>query len=138
MGDVSTVYVMEALQLYEWTNDEAFLEELTPSMLKALDWFMNVGTRGTALPTKQCCTYDIIDFAGYDHTSYNSFIYLAALRAGQRLAMHWGNATLLEECRQAEARALPVIQQELWNETHVYYRAWADAKQGRPPWVMGE
>lgn len=28
MGDVSTVFVIEALQMYEWTDDRPFLEEL--------------------------------------------------------------------------------------------------------------
>jgi hypothetical protein len=93
MGDVSTVFLIEVLQLYEWTNDEAFLRELAPVALRAADWFANVGTAGTPLPHKQCCTYDIIQFADYDHTSYNSFLYLAALAAGERLGLHLHNAS---------------------------------------------
>ena len=30
MGDVSTIFVIEALELYEWTNDKAWLNELEP------------------------------------------------------------------------------------------------------------
>ena len=86
-------YKSLVLQLYEWTNDEAFLRELAPVALRAADWFANVGTAGTPLPHKQCCTYDIIQFADYDHTSYNSFLYLAALAAGERLGLHLHNAS---------------------------------------------
>jgi hypothetical protein len=138
MGDVSTIYLIEVLQLYEWTADEAFLELMTPTVLKAADWFINTGTDGTPLPHKQCCTYDIIDFAAYDHTSFNSMLYLAALRAGERLGAHIGNATFAKECVQAYKAALPFINTTLWNETHQYFRAWADEKDGAPPWVMAD
>ena len=56
MGDVSTVFVVEALQMYEWSADTAFLTTLEPVILKAINWFAHVGTNGTALPHKQCCT----------------------------------------------------------------------------------
>ena len=138
MGDVSTIYLIEVLQLYEWTADKDFLQLMTPSVLKAANWFMNVGTDGTALPHKQCCTYDIIDFAAYDHTSFNSMLYLAALRAGERLAYHVGNTTFAAECQQKAEGAVRLLNQALWNHTHGYYRAWADEKQGAPPWVMAD
>ena len=43
-------------------------------MYRAADWFSNVGTAGTPLPVKQCCTYDIIDFAKYDHVSGHTIL----------------------------------------------------------------
>ena len=106
--------------------------------MRAADWFMNVGTAGTALPTKQCCTYDIIDFAKYDHTSYNSFLYLAALRAGERLGHHLGNASFSAECAAKAAAALPLMQSTLWNASSGYFRAWSDKNDGAPPWVMAD
>ena len=138
MGDVSTVFVIETLQMYEWTNDKAFLDALAPTIYGAADWFMNVGTGGTPLPHKQCCTYDIIQFAGYDHTTFNSFLYLAALRAGERLGEHLGNATFSAECKAKAALAQPYMIKALWNETAEYFRAWGDAKLGNPPWVMAD
>ena len=138
MGDVSTIYLIETLQLYEWTNDTAFLAEMKDSVLKAADWFMNIGTAGSPLPHKQCCTYDIIQFANYDHTTYNSFIYLAALRAGERLAQHIGNQSFGESCRASAAAATPFMIQSLWNASSGYFRAWQDSKLGAPPWVMAD
>ena len=143
MGDVSTIFVIESLQLYEWTNDPVFLEKLSPTILKAANWYMNIGTGGTPLPKRQCCTYDIIDFAGYDHTSFNSWIYLAALRAGEKLGLHFAalgiNAgNFSDECAAKAKVALPYMQQMLWNTTHKYFRAWQDSKLGSPPWVMAD
>ena len=124
MGDVSTIFLIETLQLYEWTDDEAFLEELAPIALKAAEWFAEVGTAGTPLPSKQCCTYDIIAFANYDHTSFNSFLYLAALRAGERLGAHLKNQTFSAFCKTKADEALPALNSSLWNETAGYFRAW--------------
>lgn len=138
MGDVSTVYLIETLQLYEWTNDTGFLSEMTSSVLKAAQWFMHIGTAGTPLPHKQCCTYDIIDFAKYDHTAFNSFLYLAALRAGQRLGGYVGNASFSKECSDKEAEAAAFMTKSLWNESAGYFRAWSDAQLGAPPWVMAD
>ena len=122
----------------EWTNDTAFLKELAPVALKALDWVIDVGTGGSPLPKRQCCTYDIIQFEGYDHTSFNSMMYLAALRAGERLAGHLGAPALAVKCRAAYAAAVPYMNATLWNATHGYFRAWADLEQGAPPWVMAD
>ena len=122
----------------EWTNDTAFLNELAPVVIKALDWVIDVGTAGSPLPKRQCCTYDIIQFAGYDHTSFNSMMYLAALRAGERLAGHLGDPGLAVKCRSAYTAAVPFMNATLWNATHGYFRAWADSQQGAPPWVMAD
>eukprot|EP00656_Telonema_subtile_P055540 TRINITY_DN8636_c0_g2_i1.p1 TRINITY_DN8636_c0_g2~~TRINITY_DN8636_c0_g2_i1.p1 ORF type:complete len:1042 (-),score=198.12 TRINITY_DN8636_c0_g2_i1:161-3286(-) len=138
MGDVSTIYAIEALQLFEWTADEDFLQTLQPSVLRALDWVIKIGTGGTPLPKRQCCTYDIIDFEGYDHTTFNSFIYLAALRACARLAEHWSNQTLATECSAAYTSAVPYLNSTLYNTTDHYFRAWADSKLGAPAWLMAD
>lgn len=138
MGDVSTVFVIEALEMYEFTNDLGFLQRLMPVITKAIDWMVDVGTGGTPLPKRQCCTYDIIDFAGYDHTTFNSFLYLAAMRACQRIATYTNNPTLATKCSAAHDAAVPFMKQELWNETSSYFRAWSDSAKGAPPWVMAD
>jgi non-lysosomal glucosylceramidase len=138
MGDVSTIFVIETLQLYEWTADQAFLDQLKETVLRAVGWFGGVGTAGTPLPHRQCCTYDIIDFASYDHTSFNSFIYLAAMRAGERLGAYLNNASLSADCKAKADQALPYLNQTLWNHTAEYFRAWQDSKLGAPPWMMAD
>lgn len=138
MGDVSTVFVIECLEMFEYTGDKAWLTRVFPAIERALTWIIDVGTGGTPLPKRQCCTYDIIDFAGYDHTSFNSFMYLAAMRACVRLANTFGNSTLAAKCMQAEKNAVTLIDSSLWNSTSGYYRAWTDAQQGSPPWVMAD
>ena len=206
MGDVSTLFVIESLEMYEFTNDLGFLQRLMPASLKsgkpllpricsrtlclvasfhvedeakqpgsslsmqppaalpvaadgraaddvtshsddvtshsqvitkAIDWMIDIGTGGTPLPKRQCCTYDIIDFAGYDHTTFNSFMYLAAMRACQRIATYTKDPALAAKCSAAYDAGLPFMKQELWNETSSYFRAWSDSTQGAcaSPWV---
>ena len=43
MGDVSTIYVIQILEMYEFTNDVAFLNRLMPTVIKALDWIIDIG-----------------------------------------------------------------------------------------------
>jgi hypothetical protein len=111
---------------------------LKETVLRAAAWFGGVGTAGTPLPHKQCCTYDIIDFAKYDHTSYNSFLFLAAMRAAERLGTHISNASFSATSKAKAAKALPYLNQTLWNSTSLYFRAWQDSKLGAPPWVMAD
>lgn len=138
MGDVSTIFIIEALEMFEYTHDVEWLTRIYPTITRAIDWFVDVGTDGSALPKRQCCTYDIIDFADYDHTSFNSFVYLAALRACVRLANIQNDSTLATKCNTAYAAGEVAINASLWNATSGYYRAWTDASLGAPPWVMAD
>jgi non-lysosomal glucosylceramidase len=128
MGDVSSLFVVEVLELFEFTNDPGFLARMMPVVEKAVHWMIDIGTNGTPLPNRQCCTYDIIDFAGYDHTTFNSFLYLTAMRACQRLSTYTKNSTLAAKCNLASLAAEPAINASLWNASSGYFRAWSGAR----------
>lgn len=138
MGDVSSVFVIEALEVYTLTGDRAWLDRVTPAVLRAVDWLVDVGTAGTALPHKQCCTYDLLDFQEYDHSTYNSFLYLAAMRACSELGGRLANTTLKAKCDAAYAAGTVAVNASLWNATDGYFRAWSDSTHGSPPWVMAD
>ena len=99
---------------------------------------LHTGTGGSPLPKRQCCTYDIIDFAEYDHTAFNSFIYLATMRACQRIAGYTSNPALASKCSAAHDAAVPYMMAQLYNSTTGYFRAWSDSQQGAPPWMMAD
>ncbi|CAF1638891.1 unnamed protein product, partial [Didymodactylos carnosus] len=66
MGDVTTIFLLETLELYKWTNDSIFLNDMYPRVLDV-------------------CTYDIPGLDQYPTTTFNSFMHLAAMGACMQL-----------------------------------------------------
>src|SRR4051812_27184442 len=98
-----------------------FLNTQWPSVWRAAQWMMYEGTGGTGLPLKQCCTYDIIAFDGYDHTTFNAMVYLAALKASMRIADVMSNATFKAELQTAYDKGATLLNTTLWQESKGFY-----------------
>ena len=123
MGDTTTLWVVELLELWQSTGDGALLDDLYPTAQRALGWLMaNAVPQG--LPEKLYSTYDILWLEGYNTTAYNSFLYLAALRAGEVLAAAAGDAPTGAAVAAARARAEAAVQDLLWDAAGGYYRAY--------------
>lgn len=138
MGDVTTVFVVETYHIFLWTNNSDFLKDMWPHVVKAVDWLINVGTNGTGLPYRQQCTYDILGLNIYDHTTFNSFMYILALRVAQELCKIMDDSGLLKEVNIAKEYANYRMFKEMWSEDDGYYHAWWDAEKGSPKWLMSD
>lgn len=138
MGDVTTVFVIETFHIYLWTNNSQFLKDMWPHVVKAVDWLIDGGTKGTGLPYRQQCTYDMLRLDIYDHTTFNSFMYVLALRAAQELCKIMNDSALLKEVNIAKDFASYRIFKELWSEEDGYYHAWWDEQKGSPSWLMSD
>jgi len=113
MGDTTTLWVVELLELWRNTGDDALVAELYPAAARAVAWLIgNAAPLG--LPEKLYCTYDILWLDGYNTTTYNSFLYMAALKAGQALAEHAGDAATASAAAAALVRAQAATQKLLW------------------------
>lgn len=124
MGDTTTIWIIELLEVWQNTGDYALLTDLYPTAAKALSWLMtNAAPLG--LPEKLYCTYDILWLDQYNTTTYNSFLYMAALRAGQVLSSEMGDSTTLSMVTAALARAQTATQNLLWNSTDNFFRAYS-------------
>ena len=77
------------------------------------------------LPEKLYSTYDILWLDRYNTTTYNSFLYMAALRAGAVLSARVGDAGTAAAVAAALTRAQAATQQLLWNSTAGYFRAYS-------------
>jgi len=125
MGDTTTLWVVELLELWRNTGDGALLAELYPAAARALQWLMaNAAPLG--LPEKLYCTYDILWLDGYNTTAYNAFLYMAALRAGGELAAAAGDAPTGAAVSAALSRAQGAVQELLWDApSGGYFRAYS-------------
>eukprot|EP00048_Salpingoeca_helianthica_P016203 m.230998 g.230998 ORF g.230998 m.230998 type:complete len:1044 (-) comp18208_c0_seq1:66-3197(-) len=125
MGDTTSLWVVEQWELFSNTNDTAYLLQHMSIIRNAVRWMIsNANTHNQGLPWRLVCTYDIIDFDQYNTTTFNSFIYLAALRAAQEMALAVGDQTLANTCTAAIRTGQAQLKALLWNATHQYFRAY--------------
>ena len=124
MGDTTTLWVVELLELWRGTGDDALLDDLYPTAARALAWLMaNAAPLG--LPERLYSTYDILWLDRYNTTAYNSFLYMAALRAGGVLAERVGDSDTAAAVAAALARAQAATQALLWNASGGFFRAYS-------------
>ena len=99
---------------------------------------MRDSTGDSGLPLRKTCTYDIIYQEGYDHTTYNSVMYLLGLRVGQVLADTLGETELAQAIQLAFEYGKEKLDRTLWDEEEGFYHSWWDHEKGSPPWLMAD
>jgi non-lysosomal glucosylceramidase len=124
MGDTTTLWVVELFEVWRETADDALLAELWPVAARALGW-LAANAQPLGLPEKLYSTYDILWLDSYNTTAYNSFLYMAALRAGGALAARVGDAGAASAAAAALARAQDATEALLWNSTSGFFRAYS-------------
>jgi hypothetical protein len=113
MGDVTTIFILETLELYRWTNDWKFLQDMYPHVLAGIKWQLKVSS-DLGLPEHLECTYDIPNMSQYPTTTFNSFLHLAALRACMELALVMNDTVTFNQCYEPFFIAVKKIDQLLW------------------------
>ncbi len=129
--DLPSQYTLLTLLGYFWTGDRAYLEEVWPSIKKALDYVLRErDPNGDGLPDMAgaMCTYD--NFAMFGASSYPSSLYLGALRMAIEAAGVLKDAEAAEHYSAVLQRAEAAFEEKLWNGS--YYRLYNDVggKQG--------
>lgn len=133
MADTTSLWVVEQLEFYRNTNNTAYLHANFPTVANAVKWMVaNANTNGQGLPYRLVCTYDIIDFSQYDTTTFNSFIYLAAMRAAEEMAVVVGDTATRDTALRAFVTGQAQVLRLLWNSSLGYFRAYTghDALMG--------
>ncbi|CAF2576069.1 unnamed protein product [Rotaria sp. Silwood2] len=113
MGDVTTIFILETLELYRWTNDLTFLKDMYPHVIAGIQWQLSVSSQ-LGLPEHLECTYDIPNMSQYPTTTFNSFMHLAALRACMELALIMNDTITYNKCYESYFIAVKQINQLLW------------------------
>ena len=113
MGDVTSIFILETLELYRWTSDAAFLKDMYPHILAGVKWQLSTSS-SFGLPEHLECTYDIPNMSQYPTTTFNSFMHLAALRACMELALVMNDSTTYNTCYEPFTVAIKQIDAMLW------------------------
>ena len=140
MGDTSTTFVLELLELWQHTGDEALLADLWPSAARAVAWMVG-NAAPVGLPLHLVCTYDMMALEKHNTTTYNAFLYLAALRAASTLALHLGDIATQTLSDAAFARGQAAMEALLFSsDGHGggYFRAFQGGEAGNESAVMAD
>jgi non-lysosomal glucosylceramidase len=122
MGDGSSAFILEILELYKWANDTTTLRLYYPTVKRAASWQMNVSA-SFGVPTKLQSTYDILGFPSYDIAAYTSVFHIAALAATVEMATVMNDTAFRTQCAAALARAQVAFETPQWNQTKQAYDA---------------
>ena len=137
MGDTSSVFVLELLELWRHLGDEALLAELWPSAVRATQWMAsNAAVLG--LPLHLVCTYDMLGIESHNVTTYNSFLFLAAMRAASTLAAHLGDAATQALADAATTRGQAAMAALLFEPRAGFFRAFQGGAPGNESAVMAD
>ncbi len=106
--------ILKTYREYRQCGDEEFLAELWPSVKRAFEYgFGTWDENGDGmLEGRQWNTYDL-NYWG--KTTYTTGLYLAALRAGEKMAEVMDDAELAADCRQRYEKGYQVVDEELFD-----------------------
>lgn len=120
--DMNNQFVLMVLRDYLYTGDAAYLNDMWPHVIRAVDAIGALDTDGDGLPDSGTTrnTYDAWNLSG--SPVYISVLWLAALKAAVRLADETGDASRAAAWRSLLEKGLASLEQRLWNGA--YYDLW--------------
>ena len=131
MSGAASVFIIDVAQVFQQTNDTAFLEAMWPSVVKGVGWQLQRASE-YGIPAHLQSTYDSWELDTQDFTSYSGHLHIAALKAARKLALLRGEAALAQRCSEGIANATATMRQRLWRSTAAgsgYYRAWWNSNE---------
>ena len=119
--DLATKFALMAYRDVLWSQDRQLLRRLYPHVKRAMRWEFTTDRNGDGLPDNEGLdsTYDLWPFHGA--SAYTASIFLAALRASQRMARAMSDAAFATQCQQWFRRGVESFEDKLW--TGSYYLA---------------
>ncbi len=95
-------------------GDMPFLREMYPHVKRAMEWELGTDRNGDGLPDNEGLdsTYDLWPF--YGTNSYTSSIFLASLRATERMAQLMKDETFARRCRRVFQQGAASFDDKLW------------------------
>jgi len=119
--DLATKFALMAYRDVLWSGNRRFLQRIYPHVKRAMRWEATTDRNGDGLPDNEGAdsTYDLWPFFGA--SAYTCSIFLAALKAAERLAAMQGDRPFAAWCRRAFRRGARSMEEKLWAGT--YYLA---------------
>ncbi len=132
MSDVSSMFIVYVLELYQWGNDTDTLTKLWDNVKRAAQWHMDVSQQ-YGIPERLVNTYDVLMQNKYDLCSFNSAFHLLAMTAAKQVALAMGDEQFADECQKAFIRGQDAMDSMQWNETGGYYNSYSNLSAANNP-----
>jgi non-lysosomal glucosylceramidase len=126
MGDTTSIWIIELLQMYRLTGNATLVQELYPALKAAINWQLNVSAT-YGLPEYLICSYDVFGFDKQPTNVFNGVIHLTAMQAGYELAKVMSDSATMQSTQTAVTTGQAALQSLLWNATAQYYRAYPNS-----------
>jgi len=123
--DMPAQYAYMTLRAFFWSGDMTFLNDMWPSVKKALDYVLRErDMNGDCLPDMEgiMCSYD--NFPMYGASSYVGSQFLAAVASAADVAQMLGETDTAARYQDVLARGTRAFEDKLWNGR--YYRLYND------------
>jgi hypothetical protein len=123
-ADATPLYVILAAHYLKYSNDQAFIKELWPSIQKAIDFCYSTDTDGDGLIENTDVGHGWIEGGAlFDvHTEfYLAGSWAACLEAGAYMAAALNEKDLEEKYAEEANRVKNIIDKEFWNPTDQYF-----------------
>ncbi|TWU38308.1 GH116 family glycosyl hydrolase [Novipirellula artificiosorum] len=121
-GDAMGGYILKAFREYTCSKDDAFLKRYWPQIRKSIQFLMRLdgedGSIDGLIQGKQHNTYDI-DY--YGANTLVGALYLAALKAGQKMAEDVGDRAFAKQCQTLAKKGAESTMKQIWNEEYGYF-----------------
>ena len=130
MGDVSSMFIVYLLELWQWGHDEAIVRELWPAAKRAAQWQMARAETwqhdGQGLPRNVIDTYDGLALNDYNASAFSGFFHLLAMKAAAALARSpvVNDVAFAENVTKALAIGQAAMDRLLWNASGRFYRSY--------------
>ena len=97
-----------------------------------------ISSLGTGLPYRKGDAYDLFELEKYDHSAYNSIMYLLGLRTMLKMALLQKDRETFNVVNSALSRGEKQFDVEMWDDRREFYHAWFDDEWGSPSWLMSD
>ena len=124
--DMNPQYVMMACRDYLWTGDRAYLEDVWPYIVKAMDYTASLDSDGDGLPDKNTGMQTYDQWAMRGTPSYIASLWIGGLRAAIRMATDLGRNADAGRWKAILDKASASFDRLLFNGQ--YYRLWVDGE----------
>jgi uncharacterized protein (DUF608 family) len=122
--DMNPQYVMMACRDYLWTGDRAYLEDIWPHIVLAMEYTASLDSNGDGLPDQNTGLQTYDQWAMRGTPSYVASLWIGGLRAALRMAADLGKTAEAARWRTMLDKASASFDRLLFNGE--YYRLWVD------------
>lgn len=112
--------VLRALREHQMSADDAFLRRVWPGVKKAVEWLISKDADGDGLIESN--QHNTLDTDWFGPSSWLSGLYVAALRAGEEMAIEVGDKEFAGQCRAIFERGRKNLVEKLFDGEYFFSR----------------